>query len=437
MRTMADKINYAKTVRAAKKGDLNAYQALYDSTVNDVAAICKKLLNSSTDPESVIVDTYITIFQSLESMKNPKAFPTYAADAAATQCYNANQLRPAAPADLGAPQTALDVTEDTLNALNNGQRTALLLQSQGMSNAEIADIMGVTEYTVNSDIYFGKKKLQKAVAAHRPTISFDEYGVGNDVTDQLLEAYSGAIYENVPGQVRTKQFDKIMNIFEGNEEPAHVDEPIAPEVKTSPAGEETVVDEPKAETPFFVPPEPENNAAPTDETQEFSTSPYIDEEPTQVAPPSFNEEVRKQSSFNTRSTEPKQTSAPKKTSSVPKQTAAVSRDSGNTKKVLMTVIIVLLVAILVTLIIVFATRNRSVEEVTTAPAYTSSFTLENTTQAQTQSQQTRRRTTQEDTTEAQTEAETTRVRTEPATHATQAQTHAAESGGGENGVVEF
>lgn len=436
MRNMADKINYAKTVRAARKGNLDAYQALYDSTINDVAAICRKLLNSSTDPDSVIVDTYITLFQTLDTMKNPKYFPGYATEAAATQCYNANQLRPAAPADLGAPQTALDVTEDTLNALNNGQRTALLLQSHGMSTEEIANVMGVTEYTVNSDIYFGKKKLQKAVAAHRPTISFDQYGVGNDVTDQLLAAYSDALYENVPGQARTKQFNQIMNIFEGNEEPAHVDEPIAPEVETSPAGEETVVEEPKAETPFFVAPEvPEpETAASTDETQEFQ-NPYVDDEPTRVVPPTFtNTQSTKQSKFNTRSeTQSAPQPSPKKTYSVPKQTAAVSRDSGNTKKVLMTVIIVLLVAILVTLIIVFATRNRGVEEVTTSPAYSSSFTLEDTTEESTTAA-TRRRTT-EATTEEQTTEAPTRERTEPATHATQAPTHA--ESGGENGVVEF
>lgn len=427
---MAEKLNYAKTIRAAKKGDLNAYQALYDATIDDVAAICKKLLNSSTDPDSVIVDTYITLFQSLETMKNPKAFPTYAAEAAATQCYNANQLRPAAPADLGAPRNALDVTEDTLNALNNGQRTALLLQSHGMTPEQIANVMGVTEYTVNSDIYFGKKKLQKAVAAYRPTINFDEYGVGNEVTDRLLSAYSSAVYESVPPKARDRQFSQIINIFEGNEEPAHVDEPIAPEVETSPAGEETVVEEPKAQTPFFVAPEEPETAASTDETQTFQ-NPYVDEEPTQVVPPTFN--TKQSSSFNTKSTAPQQ-QAPKKTYSVPKQTAAVSRDSGNTKKILMTVIIVLLVAILVTLIIVFATRNRTVEQVTTSPNVTSSFTLEDTTESTTTAQ-TRRRTTQA-TTEEQTEAPTTTRRTEPATHATQAPTH-AESGGGENGVVEF
>lgn len=390
---MADKINYAKAVRAAKKGDLNAYQALYDSTINDVAALVKKLLNSSTDPDSVIIDTYITLFQQLDSMKNPKLFPNYAAEAAATQAYNANQLRPAAAVDLGAPQTALDVTEDTLNNLNNGQRTALLLQNHGMTPAEIADVMGITEYTVNSDIYFGKKKLQKAVAAHRPTISFDEYGVGNDVTDQLLTAYSGALYETVPGNVRTGQFDKIMNIYEGNEQPSNVDEPIAPEVETAPAGEETVVDEPQAETPFFTPPE-----VPKEES-----SPYVDEEPTQI--------ISAPSAFKTPKPQP---STPKKTYSVPKAPAATTRENGNTKKVLMTVIIVLLVAILVTLIIVFATRNNSVEEVTTAPAYTSSITVEDTTAEQTTA--TRRRTTTT-TTEAQTEEATTHEQTEAPTQA--------------------
>lgn len=385
---MAEKINYAKTVRAAKKGDLNAYQDLYDSTINDVAAICKKLLNSSTDPDSVIEDTYLTLFQSLESMKTPKAFASYAAEAAATQCYNANQLRPAVPADLGAPQTALDVTEDALNALNNGQRTALLLQNHGMTNAQIADVMGVTEYTVNSDVYFGRKKLQKAVAAHRDTISFDEYGVGNDVLDPLLDAYSDALYETIPQDTRAKQFKRIINILEGNAQPAHVDEPIAPEVTVSPKEEETIVEEPKAEAPFFVAPKRE--------------------EPAKVTSPSANE----QNKFTTTAPAPKKP-APKKSYSVPKQTTAVSRDSGNSKKVLLTVLIVLVVAVIAILIIVFASRNNAVEETTTVP-YTSSYTVEETTESTTQA--VTRRTQPRTTTEAQTE-EATEAPTEAPTQA--------------------
>ena len=111
---MAEKINFSKTVRAAKNGSTDALQDLYDSTINDVTAICRKLLNSSSDPDSVIVDTYLSIFESLDTLKSPKQFPLYAAKAAATQCYNANQLRPAGAVDNGSPATALDVVENAL-----------------------------------------------------------------------------------------------------------------------------------------------------------------------------------------------------------------------------------------------------------------------------------------------------------------------------------
>lgn len=418
---MAEKINFSKTVRAAKNGSTDALQDLYDSTINDVTAICRKLLNSSSDPDSVIVDTYLSIFESLDTLKSPKQFPLYAAKAAATQCYNANQLRPAGAVDNGSPTTALDVVENALDNLNNGQRTSLLLQSHGMETSEIADVLGVTEYTVNSDIYFGCKKLQKAITASRSAIDFSGYGTGNEVIDNLLAEYGNNLYTDVPTKVRSSQFNQIMDIVEGKANAAKVDEPIAPKFEAAPAERPTIVEEPKTTNMFFHRPEQEE---PT------QVIPPVQEAPKQSAPrkkSNFRQPDLRQVEIETEAA-PK---APRAAKPAPERAERVASGSSNTKKVLVTILIVLLVAVLGTLIGIFASRIGGNKETTTAPSAYSYFETQSTTESTTQSVA---RTFRE--TEPETEASTTAA---PQTQAPQTQAPHTQAGpaesGGEAGVV--
>lgn len=421
---MADKMNYAKAVRAAKNGNADAFQDLYDSTVNDVTAICRMLLNSSSDPDSVIVDTYLTIYESLGTLKNPKNFPAYARKAAATQCYNANQLRPAAPQDLGAPHNALDVVEDALNELKNDQRTTLLLQASGMSNADIADALGVTEYTVNSDIYFGKKKLMKSVNAHFDEVDFSQFGVGAEIPDNLLTAYTQAIFENVPSKVRSSQFNEVMNIFEGHATTKKAaDEPLSPPDRAASDREaqDTVADEPQGNF-FSRNPEKKRSSADMEATQPLSVNdtPYVDNEPTRVVPPvnpsMYGDNTPKQQPAFRQPQPKQQPTNGTKTHSASRRSASGS-SSGNKRTALLITLIVLVVALIVVLIVVFAGHGGSNED-TTVP--TSSFVVSTESAPSTQNPftapQTRAATQAETQTEPQTQEQTTAATTAAQTH---------------------
>ncbi len=398
---MAEKLNYAKTVRAAKNGDRAALQDLYDATVNEVTALCRKLLNSSTDPDNVVIDTYLTLFESLDTLKPAKEFPQFAAKAAATQSYNANQLRPAGAQDLGAPQNALDVTEDTLNDLPNDQRTCLLLAAHGFSTDDIADVLGVTEYTVNSGIYFGKKKLQRAVDATKSTIDYSDFGVGNDVPDNLVNAYSKALYENVPESARAKQFNRVITLFEKGKSSGSNMTPSAfrPKPKAAPNEPETVVEEPKHENNFF------------------TTNPAVPETPAEEPP--IDPQVAKASAAPKKSKK----KAPKaQPANAARQEAAASKPKRKTiDKVITWIIVALLVFVVVMIIVNFAHFGTGLpEEETTAPSsYSVVTTVPETTEEESTTlfadryteQQTRTNATTAERTEAPAEAPTTHAAT--------------------------
>lgn len=214
--------NFNKLVRAAKEGNQTAYQSLYEATVDSVYATCAKYLNGGSDVTRVVDDIYLTLFQSLDLLDVPKEFASYAVQTAVNQCLNANRLHPAAEKpDAPASHDAMDVIGYVLTTLTDGQRTAALLKNDGYSVPSISELLGVTDYTVNSDLYFAKKKIQAAIDSADPDTDFQAYATNEPLVDSLLTAYSNTLYQPVSSSIRSRQCSRILQMLKSGETPSY------------------------------------------------------------------------------------------------------------------------------------------------------------------------------------------------------------------------
>lgn len=174
-------------VRAVQNGEEDSKAALYDTFYDNLYYYIMKTVK---DPElglDLTQETFIEIFQTINSLKEPAAFVTWSRKIAYHKCTAYFKKRRELLADEEKegssvfdtlveeraefiPDEALDKEEfkQTIHAmiqsLPEEQRVAIMLRYfDEKSVNEIAEIQGVTEGTVKSRLNYGRKTIKQAV----------------------------------------------------------------------------------------------------------------------------------------------------------------------------------------------------------------------------------------------------------------------------------
>ena len=84
-------IDYAATVAAARGGDEDSYECLYNATAGTVRAVCRKYMEPSEDGAeafgaAAIKETYLRLYDRLPFVSDPDAFPALAVEEAREVC---------------------------------------------------------------------------------------------------------------------------------------------------------------------------------------------------------------------------------------------------------------------------------------------------------------------------------------------------------------
>ncbi len=163
-------------VRAAQRGDADAFGRLYREHVGRVHALALRLTADRTRAEELVQDAFVRAWEKLGSFRGESAFGTWL-HRLTVNCFlvgaRAQQRRRAheeAPGEL--PEPALDAEgeglgregrmdlEQAIAALSPGARTAFVLHElEGYSHEEIAALSGVAAATIRAQLFRARKRL--------------------------------------------------------------------------------------------------------------------------------------------------------------------------------------------------------------------------------------------------------------------------------------
>lgn len=185
------KENLASLVAKAQTGDNQALNDLFTKTYNDVYYFALKTIKDETLAADVTQETFVTIFQNINSLNDPVAYPAWSRQITYRHCLQhlKKQNREATVDENEDGTTIFDTLEeertefipeenldkddfkktilDMVDSLPEEQRTAVILYYYDeLSVKEIAEIQGVTEGTVKSRLNYARKEIKASVESY-------------------------------------------------------------------------------------------------------------------------------------------------------------------------------------------------------------------------------------------------------------------------------
>lgn len=167
-------------VRAAR-GDHEAFDALVRFASNRLYGIAYRILRDQYLAEDALQQALITVWNELPRLRDPDRFDAWtyrlivrAATAEARKAGRANPASPLLPDDADVSRAPdefrtigdRDALERGFSRISAEQRAVLVLQHYaGLSQAEIADVLGIPIGTAGSRIHYAARALRAAIEA--------------------------------------------------------------------------------------------------------------------------------------------------------------------------------------------------------------------------------------------------------------------------------
>lgn len=194
---MSEKSDIKKLVLSAKKGNQQAFNALYNLTKNAVYYTCSSLLKNSEDVQDLCQEVFLTVFQKLNTLDNEEKFCGWVKRIAVNKCFNFNKRKVECQIDDEVLTNEVETNEVMLPEeyiTNNAKReiilklmedtlshaqyqTVFLFYFSEMSISEIAEVMEVSEGTVKSRLNSSRAKIKTAVEKYEKENNDKLHGV--------------------------------------------------------------------------------------------------------------------------------------------------------------------------------------------------------------------------------------------------------------------
>jgi RNA polymerase sigma-70 factor (ECF subfamily) len=174
-------------IKQAKKGDLGAYQKIYDLFARKVLNFIYRMVNSVEEAEDLTQETFVTVYQKLGSLKDNSKFEPWLFRIARNFVYQKYRTR--APGtisvdavdDDGQPITQLvderknpdeafqareleDVVQEVIDSLPEKYKEVFILSAiRRLSYQEIAEVVNRSLPSVKTDIHRARLEVRKRV----------------------------------------------------------------------------------------------------------------------------------------------------------------------------------------------------------------------------------------------------------------------------------
>ncbi len=174
-------------LKNAKKGDIGAYQRVYDTFARKVLNFIYRMVNSVEEAEDLTQETFVTVYQKLGTLKDNSKFEPWLFRIARNYVYQSYRSRPPATVSIdqvdeeGQPMTQLvdqrknpdeafqsneleDVVQQVISSLSEKYREVFVLSAiHHRSYQEIAKIVGRSLPSVKTDIHRARLEVRRKV----------------------------------------------------------------------------------------------------------------------------------------------------------------------------------------------------------------------------------------------------------------------------------
>jgi len=176
-------------LRQARSGDYDAFEQLHDRLEPAIGRFVRRLVGHTQEAEDIVQDTFIALYLNMARIEPAENLRPYVFRIARNRCYDLlrrqgryeelslddepvnvrvsfdldAQHNPA-PDDVAHWLLLTLEVQEAMENLPELQRQALILYSEeGLSYAEIAEVMGVSVGTIKSRLFHAKKSLRGLV----------------------------------------------------------------------------------------------------------------------------------------------------------------------------------------------------------------------------------------------------------------------------------
>jgi RNA polymerase sigma-70 factor (ECF subfamily) len=189
----------ADLLQAAQAGDIDAYTVLYERLEPDIRRFVRRIIQHLEVEDDIVQDVFIAFYRNLETIQAASLRP-YIFRIARNRCYDdlrrvvrteemslddepvelyvsfTEAHRQPLPDDLTHWMLLELEVREAMDRLPESQRQTLILFSEeGMSYAEISEIMGVSVGTVKSRLFYAKKNLRGLLRPATLAVLEDEF----------------------------------------------------------------------------------------------------------------------------------------------------------------------------------------------------------------------------------------------------------------------
>jgi len=169
---------------ACQRGDLRAYERLYQLQGARMKNLARNLLGTQNDAEDAVQETFLKVQRSIASFRGQSSFVTWTFRILVNTCHDMRRRsvrrredasqessEGAAPAEsraVGAHPSLRLALEGAIATLTQRQRDVFLLyEVEGFRHAEIAGMLEITETVSKNTLFYAKKSLRQLLAPPR------------------------------------------------------------------------------------------------------------------------------------------------------------------------------------------------------------------------------------------------------------------------------
>lgn len=145
------------------------FEAIYQSYWDRIYRLCMGYVNDSEWAQDIAQETFITVWQKLPQFRHESSISTWIFRIASNQCLRQIEKQqrmpkgqlPAEMEDKLEPNSddRISFLYRSISALNETDRIIISLELEGVKQAEIAEIIGISEINVRVRIHRIKDKL--------------------------------------------------------------------------------------------------------------------------------------------------------------------------------------------------------------------------------------------------------------------------------------
>jgi RNA polymerase sigma-70 factor (ECF subfamily) len=165
-------------VERARSGDREAFNALAKGSYNRLYAISRRILRDGPSAEDAVQETLIKAWRDLRALRDPSRFDAWMNRLLVRACHDQGRrsrrfsaevalidIERADPRDDFADVAQRDELDRAFLRLSIEHRAVLVLtQYVGLTEQEVADVLGVPRGTVASRLHYGIRAMRDALA---------------------------------------------------------------------------------------------------------------------------------------------------------------------------------------------------------------------------------------------------------------------------------